>query len=91
MVYDGNLTDYTDTGFLTNAFTLIERNAIAKSTKAEADHKHYLTYQPLTGEKIFVLDATEVERYFIIWKKLLSIKKCFLLTENQNFYKMSLG
>lgn len=60
---DGTYSDYTDTGFLTNAFTSIERKAIAESTKAEADHSHYLVYQPLTGQKIFVLDATEAERY----------------------------
>ena len=82
MVYDGNLTDYTDTGFLTNAFTLIERNAIAKSTKAEADHKHYLTYQPLTGEKIFVLDATEVERYGYVGNSNPSPSRIKMSTDN---------
>lgn len=60
---DGTSSDYTDTGFLTTAFTLMERNAIKESTKAEPDRVHNLQYQPLTGQKIFVLDASETEKY----------------------------
>lgn len=50
--------------FLENSFSGIERSAIAQSVKANPDSQDqsipYATFTPLTGEKIFVLDAMEV-------------------------------
>ena len=50
--------------FLANSFSGIEQGAIAASVKANPDTQDksipYATFAPLTGEKIFVLDAAEV-------------------------------
>ena len=65
--------DYSSTGFLTTSFSKTEQNAIAASTKEniyagdsgnsnngkDGDGVSYLDWEPLTGEKIFLLDAKE--------------------------------
>lgn len=51
---------YSDTGFLTSAFSGVEKNAIASSVKSTASDEDgegmsLAGYAPLTGEKIFCL------------------------------------
>lgn len=58
---------YSDTGFLTSAFSGVEKNAIASSVKSTASDEDgegmsLAGYAPLTGEKIFLLDAKEATR-----------------------------
>ncbi len=59
-----DIRTYLNGEFLTNNFTTAEQNAIAESTKDAADgqdgdEKGYLAYTPLSGDKIFFLDAKE--------------------------------
>lgn len=58
--------NFTNTGFLTTAFTTIEQNAIAQSAKDRVSQEDYhingLNYTPLTGEKVFVLDGIDARR-----------------------------
>ncbi len=63
--------NYSSTGFLTTSFSKAEQDAIAASTKENAyegdnsdsgkdgDGYQTLEWKPLTGEKIFLLDAKE--------------------------------
>ena len=61
---DSEIKTYLNGTFLTNNFTLLEKAAIAASSKANAgttdeNGLSYLNYADLSGEKIFLLDAKE--------------------------------
>ncbi len=58
--------NFTNTGFLTTAFSNMEQDAIAQSVKdriAQDDYNYpQFYYTALTGEKVFVLDGIDVRR-----------------------------
>ena len=61
---EGSAYDYSLTGFLTKSFSKTEQNAIAESTKdnksdKDGDGADSFDWEPLNGEKIFLLDAKE--------------------------------
>lgn len=62
---DSKIKKYLNSTFLFDNFSVVEQNAITRSTKAvegstDGEGYFWLNYAPLLGEKIFLLDAKEV-------------------------------